>query len=330
MKYTFEQISQINNSIPIVEYVSQYLDLDYHNGEYWAVCPFHDDLNASISFNAEKNVYKCFGCDSKGYLINFVMQYHKFPFLKAIEHILQLVNIDFEKKEHSEAMDYLHKISAKKSIVKTINRTYLKDDVMNQYIYKPIKEWLSEGVSQKVLDKFQVRYDEKKNSIVFPIKDKDGRIISIKSRTLIKNHADMGVPKYIYYNPIITNDFLFGLYENINNIITKKEVIVVESEKGVMILDSFGFSNVVALSTKSITVYQVELLLSLKCNIIFAFDKDVKEKEVIKIINQLSLFTNVEYILDKEGLLNEKDSPYDKGIDIWRTLYEGRYKLNGR
>lgn len=330
MQYSIEQISQINSSMSIVKYAKQYLDLNYHNKEYWTVCPFHNDLNASLSFNDEKNVYKCFGCGSKGYLINFVMQYHKLTFPKAVEHILQLVNIEFEEKEHSDVMEYLRKTSMKKCVQNTSSHTYLSEDIMNRYTYKPINEWISEGIIQPVLDKFQVRYDEKRNSIVFPIRDLEGRIFSIKSRTLYKNHSDLGIPKYIYYNSIGTNDFLFGLYENIENIKLKKEVIVVEAEKGVMVLESFNFNNVVALSTKSMTCFQIELLLSLKCNIIFAFDKDVKEKEIVEITKTLSVFTNIEYLYDKYNLLDIKDSPYDKGIEIWKKLYDERIRLNGR
>ena len=333
MEYAYEQITQINNSISIVEYASQYLELRQGVGrrsnEYWTPCCFHGgDINPSLSFNSEKNVYKCMGCDSKGYLINFIMQYHKLSFPKAVEHVLQLVDIDIEEKEPSKIMDFLYKSNIKKDPRDNLNRIYLPENIMNQYTNKPIKEWLTEGMSQEILDKYEVRYDEKSNAIVFPIKDVEHKILAIKARTLYQNYQDLGIAKYIYYNSIGTNDFLFGLNQNMKNIKLKNEVIVVEAEKGVMILDSFGFDNVVSISTKIMTQKQVELLLSLKCNIIFAFDKDVAEKELYKIITPFSLFTNVQYVYDKDNLLKSKDSPYDKGIEIWQNLFNNyKYKI---
>ena len=36
------------------------------NGEYLALCPFHDDHNPSLSVNFDKGTYNCFGCQSSG------------------------------------------------------------------------------------------------------------------------------------------------------------------------------------------------------------------------------------------------------------------------
>lgn len=333
MRYTSEQIDQINNAIPIVKYAQQYLDLKQGTGkrrsEYWAKCPFHQgDINPSMSINIDKNLYKCMGCNAKGGLINFVMQYHHYTFPKAIDHILSLSNMKLTEKKISNTMEYLYKLNLKKekNDVKNTKRKYLPENIMDKYTKKPILEWMKEGLTQEVIDEFQVRYDEKNNSIVFPIRDTKG-IIAIKSRTLIKNHLDLGIPKYQYYNPIGTNDFLFGLYDNLQYIKEKNEVIVVESEKGVMILRSFGIKNVVAICAKQLNKYQINLLLSLKCNIIFAYDADVAKNEVIKLIKPLSLFTNVEYMYDNKKILKEKESPYDQGVNVWNKLYNERIKV---
>jgi hypothetical protein len=47
-------------------------------------------------------------------------------------------------------------------------------------------------------------------------------------------------------------------------------------------------------------------------------------KELTDIMKPLTMFTNVSYIYDKENLLKDKESPYDRGFDIWEKLYEGR------
>ena len=43
-----------------------------------ALCPFHDDHHASLSFNVRKNTYRCFVCGEHGGTIDLVMKYlHK-------------------------------------------------------------------------------------------------------------------------------------------------------------------------------------------------------------------------------------------------------------
>lgn len=337
MKYTSEQISQINNAIPIVEYASQYLALHKKNGEYWCICPFHNDSDASMSFNKDKNSYFCFGCDSKGYLINFVMQYKKLSFPNAIEHILQLVNISLEEKEHSEIFEYLHKNNLKKCESDTLLRPYLDDNVIDQYTKEPIKEWIVEGVSQEVLDKYEVRYNKNSNAIVFPIRDFNGKIFAIKARTLYTNYKDLGLTKYKYYQSIGTNDFLFGLFQNYKSIKDKNEVIVLEGAKGVFLAESYGYTNCVSLETNRITEPQMDLLLQLKVDIVMCLDKGIKittdknlkNKENLTYVNigLLPKLTNVYVMEDTAGLLKYKDCPADHGKEIFTKLYEGKYKV---
>lgn len=328
MKYTTEQLEKINNSISLVDYASKYLELTQgtgkRNNEYWCVCPFHDgDVNPSLSFNSDKNVFKCMGCNTKGGLINFIMAYHKKTFPQAVEYILQLTNLHLDEIERSETLEYLYKTKRNKHTVTNIKHIYLPDNVMNQYNKEPIKEWIVEGISQEVLNRYDVRYNRKGNSIVFPIKDIEGKIIAIKARTLYINHRELGIPKYIYYNDIITNDFLFGLYQNINNIKIKNECLVVEGAKGVMLAESQGYDNVVSLETSNINEYQINILLSLKTDIVFALDKGIKIDN--KVVGLLPKFTNVYVMEDRQGLINNKDCPFDKDKEVSDKLYEGRY-----
>jgi len=50
-----------------------------------ALCPFHDDHHASLSFNVRKNSYRCFVCDAHGGTIDLVMGVGKMGFREACE-----------------------------------------------------------------------------------------------------------------------------------------------------------------------------------------------------------------------------------------------------
>jgi len=49
--------------------------LDYYKIKHdkrFALCPFHKDTNPSLSFNDEKGIWNCFGCEAKGNVISFI------------------------------------------------------------------------------------------------------------------------------------------------------------------------------------------------------------------------------------------------------------------
>ncbi len=48
-----------------------------------ALCPFHDDHHASLSFHVRRNTYRCFVCGSHGGTIDLVMRYLNKDFLDA-------------------------------------------------------------------------------------------------------------------------------------------------------------------------------------------------------------------------------------------------------
>ena len=48
-----------------------------------AICPFHDDTHASLTFNVRKNRYRCFVCDAHGCTIDLVMNTEGWSFTES-------------------------------------------------------------------------------------------------------------------------------------------------------------------------------------------------------------------------------------------------------
>ena len=48
-----------------------------------ALCPFHDDHHASLSFSVRRNSFRCFVCGASGGPIDLVMKYLNKTFLEA-------------------------------------------------------------------------------------------------------------------------------------------------------------------------------------------------------------------------------------------------------
>ena len=99
----------------------------------------------------------------------------------------------------------------------------------------------------------------------------------------------------------------------------------------------FGIENdiSVAVCGSNLINYQVEMLKSLEVEeIIIAFDKQYQEykdaeyikweEKLINIYKKYGGFIQISFILDTENLLGYKDSPIDKGPDIFleRNKYE--------
>ena len=64
-----------------IEGVAERLGL--HVVRHKALCPFHDDHHASLSFRVSKNTFRCFVCGASGGTIDMVMRYLNKPFLDA-------------------------------------------------------------------------------------------------------------------------------------------------------------------------------------------------------------------------------------------------------
>ena len=52
-------LEELIDSIDIVEYISQFVELEEKNGEYWGLSPFSDEKTPSCSVRRENNTFYC-------------------------------------------------------------------------------------------------------------------------------------------------------------------------------------------------------------------------------------------------------------------------------
>ena len=113
-------------------------------------------------------------------------------------------------------------------------------------------------------------------------------------------------------------------------------------EKSCLLYQSyFGINNdiSVAVCGSNLTNYQVQLLKNLDVDeIVIAFDKQFKKigdnefkgwvKKLKDINKKFSLIVNISFIFDLRGdKLDYKDSPIDKGPEIFLKLFERRIMI---
>jgi hypothetical protein len=103
----------------------------------------------------------------------------------------------------------------------------------------------------------------------------------------------------------------------------KREIILFEGAKSVMLADTWGVTNAAALLTSHLNPHQLIILAQLACRAVFALDKGVSIKDDEN-IRRLKRFIEIEFVWDMSGLLDDKMSPVDSGLEAWEKLYNSR------
>lgn len=78
-------IDRILDTARIEEVVGDFVDLKRKGVRYVGLCPFHDDRHiGSFVVYPKRNCYKCFSCDAKGGVVDFLMKHERLSYPDAI------------------------------------------------------------------------------------------------------------------------------------------------------------------------------------------------------------------------------------------------------
>lgn len=335
-RYDRELLQQINESVDLFEYASQKMEMKKRGEDYFAHCTKHVDKTPSLCFTPSKNSYHCFSCGRGGYFINFLMDYEDLGFKEAVAKAARLATIDLTKICHSNTIAFLKEMRSLREVREKPKNEYRHEIIdtreYEKYKREQIDEWLEEGITQRMIDLFGCRLDTRQNRIIYPVYDISGNLINIKGRTRYANYKALKIPKYINYYSVGVMDYFQGLNITLPYIKESNEIIIFESVKSVMKAYSWGFCNCASAEKHTLTKEQENLLVKLKVNIVFAYDKEVNytDKDVWKSIKKLKRVTNVYIIKDPKGLLGDKkckNAPVDCGREVWEELYANKRKV---
>jgi DNA primase len=322
-----EQILELKSRCDILDYISQYTELLPRGDEYWGLSPLKEERTPSFSVTPSLQSFYDFSSGKGGDIIDFIKAYHGCGFEKAIRILSDYVG-DIKPEEQRVR---LSSVQIAKKYLPRRNRTkeeiisILPDDYMERYEKndEKLSAWKSEGISDEVLDFFNVRYDAFSNRIVFPIRNTKSKIINISGRTLNENYKELGQRKYTYFFPLGALNTVYGLSENIEAIKKSREIILFEGAKSVMLARTWNIFNTGAVLTSHLNPNQVKILAALGCRVVFALDKGVNIKQDDN-IRRLKRYVSVDYLFDSDNLLNEKEAPVDRGLEVFKNLYDWR------
>ena len=295
-----------------------------------SLSPFKDEKTPSFSVRRESKSFYDFSSGIGGNVLTFVRYYYKCGYTEAIQKLKEYVGCTGEITPHQKlaAVQVAKRFSKPKTVTKFSKATALPDDYMERYEKRDDKldVWRKEGISDASLTKFQVYYDSFSDRLVYPIRNLEGKIVNIGGRTLDPQWKEKKLRKYTYFmNWSGGMDIIYGLSENMKSIQEKREIILFEGCKSVLLADTWDVHNCGALLTSHLSNSQMKILARLGCKVVFALDKDVDILDDHN-IKKLRSYVNVSYIFDREDLLEPKDSPADKGYEVFQKLYEQRFR----
>ena len=215
-------------------------------------------------------------------------------------------------------------------------------NVLDCFIKYYPPEWLNDGISKLTMDKFNISYSISQNKIIIPHYDIDGRLVGIRGRALnewevenVGKYAPIQVEGIWYKHPLSMN--LYGLNKTFMDIRRNGICYLFESEKSVMQMDSFNMPNCsAAVCGSNFNKYQLNILMKfcVPSEVVICFDKEElpgEEKYFNKLWNicqKYKQYCNFSFIYDRYGFLGMKDSPTDRGEEVFKKLLEKRVRVN--
>ncbi|CUX96260.1 DNA primase [Candidatus Gullanella endobia] len=302
-------INELLARTDIVDLIDARIRLKKQGKNFLTCCPFHQEKTPSFTVNGEKQFYHCFGCNAHGNAIDFLMHYDRLEFVESIEELAAQYSLEVpyetgivlnQKKQYqrknlyqvmnqlnnfyqqilktkvaSDALHYLNQRGLNKMIINYFGIGFAPpgwDNIYKRFCYSSEDIVLLNNAGMLVQNDNGRTYDRFRNRIMFPIRDKRGRVIAFGGRILGE-----GQPKYL--NSPETDIFhknrqLYGFYEAKNNHRKLSRLLVVEGYMDVVTLVQFGINYAVASLGTSTTSEHIQLLYRVTDQVIYCYDGD--------------------------------------------------------
>ena len=281
-----EDVAYIRDRAPIDEIVGDYVQLkNAGGGQKKGLCPFHDEKSPSFHVTPSKGYFHCFGCQTGGDVIAFLMKIDHLTFSETIERLADRLGYTLRYEEGSSntptfsagarsrliaanteaskfyqeqlngpdaqhGRDLLTKRGFDKAACMQFGVGFAPDewDALTKHLRAmgyTIEELETAGLS-KMGQRGPI--DRFRNRLTWPIKDISGDVIGFGARKLASDTEDQG-PKYLNTpeTPIYKkSQVLYGLDVAKKEIAKKRQAVIVEGYTDVMAAQLAGITTAVA------------------------------------------------------------------------------------
>lgn len=324
MSIDFDLAKEIKSRADIVDVISHYLSSVQKKGRrYVAMCPFHDDHDPSLQIDKEKQIFRCFVCDSSGDVFSFVQKHENCSFVEAMRKVAEIIGYDdprLHERAYVKKIDdnlvpiynclteiqkfYAYALTTEEGKVARdyLDNRHLSNEQREKYGLgyafkngKTIVQFLQKkGFSLKNIESTGIGLvqtsgmsDSNSGRLIFPIHNSDGQVVGFSARRLV----DDDTAKYINSpeTKVFTKSNILYNFHNAAKV-TRHEgyIYVVEGFMDVFALDAIGISSAVALMSTKLTNNHIDMLRKLGVEIRLCLDGDKPGQEaMMRIMSQL-------------------------------------------
>jgi len=282
-----EDVAYIRDRAPIDEIVGEYVQLkSAGGGQKKGLCPFHDEKSPSFHVTPSKGYFHCFGCQTGGDVIAFLMKIDHLTFTETIERLADRMGYTLRYDEGGSSAPTFSAGARSRLIAANTEaarfyqeqlntspdaahgrdlltkRGFDKDACTQFGVGFAPDEWdaltkhlRAQGYSIDELEtaglsKMGQRgpIDRFRNRLTWPIRDISGDVVGFGCRKLASDEQDQG-PKYLNTpeTPVYKkSQVLYGLDAAKKEIAKKRQAVIVEGYTDVMAAQLAGITTAVA------------------------------------------------------------------------------------
>src|SRR5580704_7773179 len=348
-----EFAQHVKSQVDIVAVVSEYVRLRRVGNRLTGLCPFHNEKTPSFNIRADHQFFRCFGCDAKGDVLDFVMMIEGITFWEALKKLAELNGIPLPKQSlasddvtklraalyemHEIAADHFRDNLAGNAGAST--RAYLKQRGVAEESVRQFGIGLAES-GQRLLRIFESRrfskeqmeasglvgrrddgslYDRFRNRLMFPIHSESGKVIAFGGRTLDPNDPAkyMNSPETEIYKK---SHILYNLNRAKKTAMQTDRMVLVEGYMDVIGATQAGVIEAVATCGTALTTEQIRAMKRHSQNLHLNFDPDAAGSKAAERSIKLLLDESMRVrIVELEGGLDPDEFSKVHGAEAYRA-----------
>ena len=322
MAFDESLIKDVIDHADIVKVISSYINVTKKGRNYWAICPFHDDTNPSLSISPERKMFRCWVCGTSGSAISFVQKYEHISFGEALKKVADLSDFHDPRLEgfvKAKPVDtfktpllkclsdltlyYQYALSTAegKEGLDYFESRHLDSDMRNKYklgyAFKDGKATCnflqSKGHSFKIQEDVGIAtlsgntyLDKNQGRVIFPICDADGHVIGYSARRI----GDGPEAKYVNSpeTPLFhKSNVLYNYHIAKDKAKQAGYIYVCEGFMDVFALGKIGIDAAVAIMGTALTKEHIQMLRSLGVEIRLCLDGDLAGQKAMMAASKL-------------------------------------------
>lgn len=331
-----ELITEIKNSVNIVDVIGEVVNLTRAGRNYIGLCPFHKEKTPSFNVIEDKQFFHCFGCGKSGDVYKFLEEYRQISFLESVHLVAERAGIplqvetqqvQFKPKNPNQVLIDIHKDAAKfyNAVLKTTKegqeaKAYLAqrgltDDLIDyfniglspnepDFLYQSLAKRYEENALMasglfNLSERTNRVYDAFQNRIMFPLTDDTGQVVAFSGRIWTKEDLEAKQAKYKNTRSTALFNKSYELYhlDKARPVMSKKhEVYLMEGFMDVIAAYRAGIENAVASMGTALTPEHVRHLKRYVKKVILTYDGDNAGQNAIAKSLELLKDFNVEIV----------------------------------